>query len=128
MSKLLFIAIGGASGAILRYTVSGLTYKYLDGMLPWGTLMVNLIGCFLIGFLWQLFEVVTSSSNVRAFIFIGILGAFTTFSTYGLETFNLFKEGETKYALLNIAASNLAGIAFVFAGIFASRFLISILK
>jgi len=97
-------------------------------MLPWGTLMVNLIGCFLIGFLWQLFEVVTSSSNVRALIFIGILGAFTTFSTYGLETFNLFKEGETKYALLNIAASNLAGIAFVFAGIFASRFLISILK
>ena len=128
MSKLLFIAIGGASGALLRYAVSGLTYKYLDGMLPWGTLMVNLIGCFLIGFLWEFLDALASSPNIRAFVFVGILGAFTTFSTYGLETFNLFKEGETRYALLNIAANNLAGIAFVFIGIFASRLLISVLK
>lgn len=128
MSKLLFIALGGAAGALLRYSVSGAAYKFFDGVLPWGTLLVNLIGCFAIGFLWQIFEYLASSPNTRAFVFVGILGAFTTFSTYGLETFNLFREGEVKFALLNILASNVLGIALVIAGFIASRFLFGVLR
>lgn len=128
MSKLLFIALGGAAGALLRYSVSGATYKFFDGILPWGTLIVNLIGCFAIGFLWQIFEYLTSSPNTRAFVFVGILGAFTTFSTYGLETFNLFREGEIKYALLNVLASNVLGLALVIVGFIASRFLLGVLR
>ncbi|MEQ9617986.1 MAG: fluoride efflux transporter CrcB [Deltaproteobacteria bacterium] len=128
MYKFLFIALGGAAGALLRYSVSGASYKYMGGLLPCGTLVVNLAGCFAIGFLWQAFEFLTSSPNMRAFIFVGILGAFTTFSTYGLETYNLFREGELKYALLNIAASNILGLGLVFAGFIAARYLFSVLR
>lgn len=128
MLKLLLIAIGGASGALFRYTISGLTYKYLDGVLPWGTLIVNLVGCFLIGFLWQLFEMMAISPNTRAFIFIGTLGAFATFSTYGLESFNLLREGEIKFAIFNILASNILGLVLVFCGFVISGYLIGLFK
>jgi CrcB protein len=128
MLTLIYIAIGGAVGALLRYTVSGYTYKYLNGFLPWGTLAVNLIGCFAIGFLWNVFENIAYSPNTRALIFIGILGAFTTFSTFGLESFNLFKEGEIKFTVLNILVSNIAGIALVFIGYLISKYLFILLK
>ena len=128
MPTLIYIAIGGAAGALLRYTISGYTYRYLDGFLPWGTLAVNLLGCFAIGFLWNVFENFAYSPNTRTLIFIGILGAFTTFSTFGLESFNLFKEGEIKFAILNILASNLGGIALVFIGYFISKYLLILLK
>lgn len=128
MLTLIYIAIGGAVGALLRYTVSGYTYKYLNGFLPWGTLAVNLIGCFAIGFLWNVFENIAYSPNTRALIFIGILGAFTTFSTFGLESFSLIKEGEIKFAVLNILVSNIAGIALVFIGYLISKYLFILLK
>ena len=128
MSSLVYIAIGGAAGALLRYSVSGITYKYLDGFLPWGTLAVNMLGCFAIGFLWQFFEVIGSSPNSRAFIFIGILGAFTTFSTFGLESFNLLREGQVGYALINIVLSNALGLGLVFAGFILARYMMSIIR
>lgn len=65
MSSLIYIAVGGAAGALLRYSVSGITYKYFDGLLPWGTLAVNMIGCFAIGLLWQLFELISTSPNTQ---------------------------------------------------------------
>lgn len=120
MAKFLSIGIGGGIGAILRYTVSTFTYRFLDGIFPWGTLTVNFIGCFCIGFLWGLFERFVISPNMRLFIFVGILGGFTTFSSYGLETFNLLRDGESKMALLNVLSSNLLGIACVFGGFAAS--------
>jgi CrcB protein len=128
MLTLIYIAAGGAAGALLRYTISGYTYKFLNGFLPWGTLAVNLLGCFAIGLLWNVFENIAYSPNTRALIFIGILGAFTTFSTFGLESFNLFREGEIKFAILNILVSNLGGIAFVFIGYFLSKYLFMLLK
>lgn len=128
MTALLYIAIGGAAGALLRYAVSGTTYSYTQGFMPWGTIAVNLIGCFVIGFLWQLFEVIGSSSNQRAFIFIGILGSFTTFSTFGLESFNLIREGQIGHAALNIAISNVLGIGLVFAGFILSRSMLGLIR
>ena len=128
MTGLVYIAIGGAAGALLRYSVSGVTYKYFDGFLPWGTLAVNMIGCFAIGFLWQIFEVIGSSPNSRAFIFIGILGSFTTFSTFGLESFNLLREGQVGYALMNIILSNALGLGLVFVGFILSRYMFNLIR
>jgi CrcB protein len=83
---------------------------------PYGTLAVNLIGCFLIGFLSQLAEsrgVFTAES--RTFVFIGILGGFTTFSAFGNETMNLWREGESLLAMANVAAHLLLGLGAVWA-------------
>ncbi len=123
MLKLLFIAIGGAIGALFRYAISGMACRYLGGVFPWGTLSVNLIGSFVIGFLWGLSEKTIISSNARSFVFIGIIGSFTTFSTYSLETFNLFRDGEIKLALTNILINNVLGIALVLFGFIISGYL-----
>ncbi len=124
MLKLLVLLAGGALGTLLRYVVSGLTYRLLVGAFPWGTLMVNLVGSFLAGCIWGLFEMKDISPQARAFVFLGLLGGFTTFSTYTLETLNLFREGETKLALLNVAASNILGLALVIAGFVLSKMIV----
>ena len=126
--KFLLLAAGGAIGTLLRYAVSGYTYNLLVGVFPWGTLMVNLIGSLLIGFLWGLSEIQNIPPDVRTFIFIGILGGFTTFSTFTLESFNLFREGEARLALINILASNVLGIALVFAGFAMSKVMMNLLR
>lgn len=111
MLKLISIVTGGAIGTVLRYGASGFISKYFDGVFPWGTLVVNLIGCFLIGLVWEISANVVVAPSWRAFVFIGLLGAFTTFSTFGLETMNLLRAGEIKLALVNICYSN--GLGFV---------------
>lgn len=111
-----------------RFAVSGLVHKYISHtgrgfeLFPWGTLSVNLAGSFLIGFLWALFEGVLVSPAGRSFFLVGFLGSFTTFSTYSLETFHLFRDGETKLALLNLVFNNIGCIFFVFTGFFVFKF------
>jgi len=114
--KYIAIAVGGMAGALLRYGVSGFTYKFANGMFPWGTLVVNLSGCFVMGVLWAVSERVVLPVAFKPFVFVGILGAFTTFSTFALETFQLLRGREMKMALLNILASNILGIILLFAG------------
>ncbi len=128
MLKLIALLVGGALGTLFRYTVSGLTYRLFVGVFPWGTLIVNLTGSFLIGVLWGLFEMKSLSPQARAFVFMGFLGGFTTFSTYTLETLNLLREGEIKLAVLNVAASNMLGLALVIAGFAASKLILSALR
>ncbi len=128
MMKFLYVGVGGAIGAALRYYISGLTNKFLTDGFPWGTLSVNLIGSFVMGFLWGLFEVVIVSENMRLLFFIGILGSFTTFSTFSFENFNLFKSGKYGFFALNITASLLFGIGLIFVGYFISRYVFSVLK
>lgn len=123
MTKLLFLAIGGATGAVLRYSVSLATARYMGEAMPWGTLMVNVIGAFCIGVLSGLFEGTDMSHNMKLLLFVGLLGAFTTFSAYSLESFNLFREGQVKMALSNILINNAACITMVFTGfLIASSF------
>ena len=123
--RLFAIAAGGAIGALLRYTIAGLVQNWTGPDFPWGTLSVNLLGCFLIGLLFHYFETVPLSPNVRSLIFVGGLGAFTTFSTYGLESLNLLREGQVRLGLFNILGSNLLGILFVFLGFTAARLLLT---
>lgn len=118
IDSVLFVALGGAFGSVFRYLVSTWTQtisKSID--FPYGTLTVNLIGCFVIGFLAQLAEargVFTSES--RAFIFVGILGGFTTFSSFGNDTINLLRDGEAMNALANVGANVILGLILVWLG------------
>jgi CrcB protein len=128
MLKVLYIAIGGAAGAVLRYWLSGTTQRIFNGGFPWGTLSVNLAGSLIIGFLWGMFESVVVSQNVRILLFIGILGSFTTFSTFSLESFHLIRDGEYNLFLMNVMASFLLGVALVFAGYFISQYLFALVR
>jgi fluoride exporter len=127
MLRFLFIAAGGAIGTVARYVVSGLDYKYPAGVFPISTLVVNLSGSLIIGLLWGLTDRFPVSPNVRLFLFIGILGGYTTFSAFGLESFNLLKDGEYRIALMNILITNALGVAFVFAGYCISRYVVGLI-
>ena len=118
MTNILLVGFGGFIGSVLRYLASGYvqqTTKSID--FPYGTLAVNLIGCFIIGFLAQLAEergVFTSES--RLFVFVGILGGFTTFSSFGNETLNLARDSQMMNALTNVGANVILGLFAVWLG------------
>jgi CrcB protein len=128
MIKYILLATGGAIGTLLRYSMSGLAYRMVNSVFPWGTIIVNLTGSFAIGLLWGYFEIQNISSNMRNFVFIGMLGGFTTFSTYALESLNLFRDGEIKLAMTNLLISNICGLILVFAGFMLSKFIINLIK
>ncbi|HTP40822.1 MAG TPA: fluoride efflux transporter CrcB [Nitrospiria bacterium] len=122
--KWVIIALGGAIGTVARYFCSGLDYRWSNGVFPVSTLLINLAGSLAIGFLWGLFERAAVPPNARLFVLIGLLGGFTTFSTFSLESFNLIRDGEWRIALWNVGLSNIVGIALVFVGYAGSRALI----
>jgi CrcB protein len=123
--SMIIVALGGAAGSIFRYLLSTWTQtlsKSID--FPYGTLAVNLLGCFVIGFLSQLAEERGAlSSESRTFVFIGILGGFTTFSSFGNETINLFRDGETLNALANVGANVIFGLMLVWFGRMTAYFI-----
>jgi CrcB protein len=122
--RLLCLLIGGGFGSLLRYILSSIIQKQSASLFPYGILIVNLIGAALIGFLWGLFQNIIVSTNLRIFIFIAILGAFTTFSTFSLVTFSLLKGRQYITALINVVVNNVFCIILVFAGSITARFLI----
>jgi CrcB protein len=93
-----------------------MTYRASGGIFPTGTLAVNLGGSLAVGCLWALFEKGALTPNARLFLLTGLLGGFTTFSTFTLENFSLLRDGELKLAAANVLVSNVAGIFLVFAG------------
>jgi len=106
MTNILYIAGGGALGALLRYWMSNGVHLIMGKNFPYGTLSVNLTGSILIGFLYVLlFERVEASPEWRFALIIGLLGSFTTFSTFSIETLNLFQTGQQIKAVLNILLS-----------------------
>jgi CrcB protein len=121
--KFAIIAAGGAIGALARYGMGGLVQQALKtASFPAGTLAVNLTGCLLIGFGGGLIESRQFfSPEMRAFIFIGFLGSFTTFSTFGLESFNLVRDGQWLLATVNICLSVSVGLAAVLVGSMLSK-------
>jgi CrcB protein len=117
MQRTIFIAFAGLAGTLIRYWLSGFVARQYGETFPWGTLVVNLIGCFLAGAIYYLAdERFLISPTLRTMILIGLLGGLTTFSSYGLQTFTLLRDGEIGLATLNIAVSNVLGLFMVWAG------------
>ena len=120
----LLIGSGGFIGSVARYALGGLVYGIIrTPLLPWGTLAVNVLGCLAIGFCGGLAESrQLFSPDGRLFLFIGILGGFTTFSTFGYETFALLRDGDTLRSILNILLQIGLGLGAVWAGHVFSRY------
>lgn len=124
MRSLLLIAAGGALGALMRHGVSVLVYRFVPSSFPWGTLAANLAGCFLIGALWTLADRTSFPPGLALFLFTGMIGAFTTFSTFALESLQLMQRGDVIEGVSNIAVSTGAGLLLVVAGMATARHLV----
>lgn len=120
--KLAIIAAGGALGAVLRFATANGVHAILGRDFPYGTLAVNVLGSFCIGLGYiLLMERMSASPEIRAFILIGFLGAFTTFSTFSLETFTLIESGEVIKAGVNVVVSVLLCLFVTWLGIIIAR-------
>lgn len=116
MKELLIVGCGGFVGAVLRYLVSGWVQNVMNRPFPYGTLAVNGIGSFIIGILAGVALTGAVSPNVRLFVGIGLLGAFTTFSTFSYETMMLLKSSSYLEAFLNVGVNVIVGLILVYLG------------
>ena len=112
-----FVAVGSAAGGVLRYGLAGLVQRTSGGVFPIGTLVVNVVGCLLIGLSAGAFagpHVIRE--EYRLALQVGVLGGFTTFSTFGLESFLLANDGQVRFAAFNLVLSNGLGLTAVWLG------------
>ena len=128
MVKVMCIAAGGALGAVARYAVGGVVERLVGDGFAWGTLSVNLVGSFLIGVLAATCEHADISANMRLLLMTGLLGAFTTFSTFSLETVRMLDDGRWTHAAANVGGSCAMGVAMVVAGMFVVRAMVGVAK
>lgn len=119
------VGAGGFLGSVARYAVGGLAQRLApEALFPWGTLAVNVIGCLLIGFAVSLGETKGwLGPGGRAFLLVGLLGGFTTFSSFGYETWNLVRDGQLGFGLANACANMVLGLLAVLVGAAAARVL-----
>lgn len=117
MIKTILIGLAGLTGTLLRYWLSGLMARQYGETFPWGTMTVNMIGCLVTGAVFYLTEErFLVNPTLRSVILIGLMGGFTTFSSYGLQTFTLLRDGEFGLATLNVGISNALGLLMVWTG------------
>ena len=121
MKYLLFIALGGASGAVSRYLLSNWAHALWEGKWPVGTLLVNMLGSFAIGVVFVLIERQFLHPDWRSVLMVGFLGAFTTFSTFSLESIALLESGHTAHALGYMAVSVIACVLMAGLSIYMTR-------
>jgi len=117
----IWIALGGALGSMARYFAQSRIQASQAGQFPMGTLSVNLIGSMVIGFLAGWFLSNPVSQHLRLFLIVGILGGFTTFSSFSLDALNLLRDGQVRTAVYYVSASNLGGIALAYGGFLLAR-------
>lgn len=127
MNKILLVALGGAIGSSFRYMLAAAIPRLIGKVFLWGTFSVNVIGSILIGILWAYFENEATSFNLKLFLVVGILGGFTTFSSFALESINLFKGQDIKTALFYIFATNIFGLFGAFGGYYLSKEILTML-
>ncbi|WP_340106726.1 fluoride efflux transporter CrcB [Rhodohalobacter sp. 8-1] len=116
MTNLLWVAAGGAVGAVLRYLLSMKVAAETGAGFPWSTLTVNMVGCLVIGIMWSVTEHKTISDGFLLFVMVGLIGSFTTFSTYGLEGIQLIQSGKLMAGFGYVLLSNLIGLLLVAIG------------
>lgn len=117
MTRFLLIAAFGGLGSVLRYALSGLVQRSTTGPFPWGVLAVNVLGCFVAGVLAAMFAGRWSDrEDLRLAVMVGLLGGFTTFSAFGVDSVELLRTGRTAYAAMNVTLSISLGLAGVWAG------------
>ena len=122
MKVLIFIAMGGAVGAVLRYAASLGVYSFMGRGFPYGTLFVNVTGSLLMGLLGvMMLERFNIGPEWRAAVLVGVLGSFTTFSTFSIETLNLLEQGDVMRAVTNIVLSVLVCLVAVWFGVLIGR-------
>ncbi len=119
--KLLAVAFGGSIGAVLRFLIYEIIDARYHSDFPWATLTVNLLGSLVIGFLWGYFARTYVSPGMRLLIFVGILGSFTTFSTFAFDNFSLLKSGDYIYMTVYLLVTNFFGIALAIGGYLLSK-------
>lgn len=123
--NIMLIFLGAGVGGVLRYWISNLVHLLLDNDFPYGTLVVNISGSFLMGFLFVYLvnRVDIFSSQLRALLVIGMLGGYTTFSSFSIETVNLLESGYVLNALVNMLASVIFCVLAAWIGVIAGRYL-----
>jgi CrcB protein len=122
MQRIALIGIAGLAGTLARYSLSGIVARRFGETFPMGTLVVNTVGCFLAGFLFYMMqERFLVNEVVRTAVMIGFLGGFTTFSSFGLQTFTLLQDGQVGLATLNVVVSNAVGFVTVWLGYSMAR-------
>jgi fluoride exporter len=121
MDRIIIVGLGGFLGSVLRYLVAGWTHAILGDRFPWGTLAVNATGCFVLGGLVAAASNGTIGPNARLFLFIGVVGGFTTFSAFGHETLQLIESGRVQAACVSVAANLGLGVSAVWAGASIAR-------
>ena len=126
--KYILLIAGGAAGTLARYAVSGIAYRYFDGSFPYGTMIINVTGSFIVGLVWAFIEQGAVSASTRTFIVIGILGGFTTFSTYAVETVNMLRVGAIKSGVLNILLNNILSLMMVVTGFIIAKGIMNVWK
>lgn len=118
MSEVVLVFLGAGIGGVLRFVLGSLVYAYTGRNFPWGTLVINLSGSFIMGFL---FVVITQKFTnlapyLTALILVGVLGGYTTFSSFSIETLRLFQDGKVAYAFANIFVSTIFGVLLAWFG------------
>lgn len=120
--------LGGALGTVFRYQLSSWVQQTFLSTFPYGILFVNLLGSFVIGLCWSLSEALNFSPNFKLFLFTGLIGGFTTFSSFMLDAMLLLKAGEYKIAFSYIIVSNILGLSAVFLGYLLGKYAFALIK